>query len=319
MTLAVVFPGQGSQSVGMLTELAEWSADVRATFEEAADYLNQDLWQLLQTGPMEALNDTRVTQPLMFVTGVAVWRALKNAGLPTPVAIAGHSLGEFVAMVAADVMAYRDGLKLVQQRAQLMASAVPEGEGGMAALIGMEDDAVVRLCESTTGERICEAVNFNAPGQVVISGHLDALQKTVAIAKDHGCKRALMLAVSVPNHSSLMNLAGVELAKTIDNMTFNLPSVPMLQNVTASATDNHSEMLENLKKHVFSPVYWTKTVMKLKDNYAVSMLIEAGPGKVLTGLSKRIDRDLPTFPVGSPETLEAAVAAASEIQEGVSS
>lgn len=310
MTFAVVFPGQGSQSVGMLAELAKWSEDVRTTFDEAADYLSEDLWQIAQTGPMDVLNDTRVTQPLMYVAGVAVWRALRKAGLPMPVAIAGHSLGEFVAMVAAGVMSYRDGLKLVQQRAQLMASAIPEGEGGMAALIGMEDDAVIRLCEANTGERVCEAVNFNAPGQVVISGHLDALQKTVAVAKDHGCKRALMLAVSVPNHSTLMRPAGVALARTIDSMSFNRPTVPMLQNVTAAAPDDADQMLEHLKVHVHSPVYWTKTIMRLRDHHKASLLIEAGPGNVLTGLSKRIDRALPTLPVGSPETLQAAVAAA---------
>ena len=316
MTFAVVFPGQGSQSVGMLTELAESSTHIETTFEEASDFLGRDFWQLAQEGPVEVLTDTRVTQPLMFTSGVAVWRALRSAGLPMPNAMAGHSLGEFVALVAGESLTFADGLKLVQHRAQLMADAVPEGEGGMAALIGLEDEAVVELCQSISGERISEAVNFNAPGQVAISGHLDALQDTVAAAKKMGCKKALMLPVSVPNHSSLMRHAGEELAATIDELDIKQPIVPLLQNATASAADSTEAMVECLKTHVFSPVYWTRTVMKLRDEYSVTALIEAGPGKVLTGLSKRIDRALLSYPVHSPDTLQAAIDAVTEIQPG---
>lgn len=312
MTFAVVFPGQGSQSVGMLKQLAEQHDEVQSTFAEASDYLGQDLWMLAQQGPAETLSDTRITQPLMFVSGIAVWRVLQAQGLTKPVAFAGHSLGEFAALVASGALSFKDGLKLVQTRAALMASAVPEGEGGMAALLGMDDQAVVDVCNSISGERISEAVNFNAPGQVAISGHLDALEKTLAAAKEQGCRKAIMLAVSVPNHSSLMKPAGEELAKAIDALTFSMPSAPLVQNATAAAAADLPTLLSHLKTHVHSPVYWTRSVQALRDVHGVRLILEAGPGKVLSGLSKRIDRDLPTMPIESPETLAAAVEAAAE-------
>lgn len=309
MTFAVVFPGQGAQSVGMLAELAAEHDIVRQTFAEASESLGKDLWELSQSGPAEVLSDTRITQPLMFTSGVAVWRVLSEAGLPAPAAFAGHSLGEFAALVASGALSFTDGLTLVQRRAELMAAAVPEGEGGMAALIGMDDQAVVDLCASVSGERISEAVNFNAPGQVAISGHLDALQKTVDAAREQGCRKALMLAVSVPNHSSLMKAAGVELARTIDSLAFSEPSAPLVQNATAVAAADLETLLGHLKAHVYNPVYWTRTVETLRDVHGVSTIIEAGPGKVLTGLGKRIDRSLPTLPVDSPATLAAALEA----------
>lgn len=309
MTLAVVFPGQGSQSVGMLADLADTHETVRDTFAEASDIAGQDLWQLAQTGPAETLSDTRNTQPLMYTSGVAVWRVLQEAGLPMPAVVAGHSLGEFAAMVAAGSLTFTDGLSLVMRRAELMAGAVPEGEGGMAALIGMDDQAVVDLCASVSGERISEAVNFNAPGQVAISGHLDALEKTVEKARELGCRKALMLAVSVPNHSSLMQGAGAELAKAIDAIDFSEPAIPLVQNATATVAPDLDTLLMHLKAHVYRPVYWTRTIETLRDVHGVSVVIEAGPGKVLTGLGKRIDRSLPTYPVDTPDTLEAALKA----------
>ncbi len=307
MTFAVVFPGQGSQSVGMLAELAKEYDQVGATFAEASDHLKLDLWALSQDGPADRLSDTRITQPLMFTSGIAVWRVLHSQGLPMPGAMAGHSLGEFAAMVAAGSLPFVDGLSLVQQRATLMAAAVPEGEGGMAALLGMEDEAVVELCASVTGDRVSEAVNFNAPGQVAISGHLDALEKTLAAAKEAGCRKAMMLAVSVPNHSSLMQPAGQELANVIDSLTFTMPQMPLVQNATAKAAADLDTLLAHLKTHVHNPVYWTRTIQTLRDDHGVTLVIEAGPGKVLTGLSKRIDRALPTLPVDSPATLAAAL------------
>ena len=315
MTFAVVFPGQGSQSVGMLAELAKQHKEVTDTFAEAAEVLGRDIWQLAQEGPAETLSDTRTTQPLMFTAGVAVWRVLRAQGLGMPGAVAGHSLGEFAAMVAADALSFTDGLSLVQQRATLMAAAVPEGEGGMAALLGMDDQAVIDLCASVSGERVSEAVNFNAPGQVAISGHLDALEKTVAAAKEQGCRKAMMLAVSVPNHSSLMQGAGHELAAAIDKLSFSMPVVPLIQNATAMAAADLPSLLGHLKSHVYNPVYWTSSVQALRDSHGVSLVIEAGPGKVLTGLSRRIDRALPTLPVESPTTLAAALEAASAHME----
>ena len=307
MAFAVVFPGQGSQSVGMLAELASEYAEVQATFAECSDILGQDLWALAQAGPVEALNDTRVTQPLMFTSGVAIWRVLRAAGLPMPSVLAGHSLGEFAALVASEALSFADGVALVKQRAALMADAVAKGQGGMAALIGMEDQAVDELCKSISGERISEAVNFNAPGQVAISGHLDALERTIELAREKGVRKAVMLAVSVPNHSSLMRPAGAELAKTIDSLEWSFPIVPLVQNATAAAPDDLATMLDHLKAHVYNPVYWTKTIETLRDTHGITTVIEAGPGKVLTGLGRRIDRSLPTLPIDSPATLNAAI------------
>jgi len=307
MTFALVFPGQGSQKTGMLAELAADHTAVSEVFSEAHEHFGKDLWSLAQTGPDAKLADTRITQPLMFTSGVAVWRALVAAGLPQPNVVAGHSLGEFAALVAAGVLSFSDGCKLVARRAELMAAAVPEGEGGMAALLGLDDAAVRSLCEDMTGERIVEAVNFNAPGQVAISGHIDAVEKTILEAKSRGAKRALMLPVSVPNHSSLMRDAGAALAQTMEEVSFNAPICPVVQNASASAAADVQALLNSLKSHVYSPVQWTQSVKALRDTHNVSTLIEAGPGKVLTGLVKRIDRGLPCLPVDSDETLQAAL------------
>jgi len=294
----------------MLAELANEHSEVQATFAEASDLLGQDLWALAQAGPVESLNDTRITQPLMFTSGVAIWRVLRASGLPMPSVMAGHSLGEFAALVASEALSFSDGVELVKRRSTLMADAVPEGEGGMAALIGMEDESVDELCKSISGEHVTEAVNFNAPGQVAISGHLDALERTVELAREKGVKKAVMLAVSVPNHSSLMRPAGIELATTIDTLSWSFPIVPLVQNATAIAPADLTTLLDHLKAHVYNPVYWTKTVETLRDTYGISCVIEAGPGKVLTGLGRRIDRKLPTLPVYSPSTLEAAIESA---------
>lgn len=309
MTFAVVFPGQGSQSVGMLAELAAEYPIVGETFAEAADALGTDLWALSRAGPADVLADTRVTQPLMFTSGVAVWRALGAAGLPRPAAVAGHSLGEFSAMVAAGAMSFHDGLTVVQQRAELMATAVAEGEGGMAALIGMDDDAVVDMCQSLSGDRVIEAVNFNAPGQVAISGHLDALEKATVLARDKGARKAIMLAVSVPNHSSLMRPAGAQLTEIIGSVDIVQPQMPLVQNVTATVAESEQLFVDRLEAHVYSPVYWTRSIQTLINDFGVQTIIECGPGKVLSGLGKRIDRSVPTLPTESPEALLAAVAA----------
>lgn len=307
MNFAAVFPGQGSQSVGMLKELADTHSAIRDTFNEAADVLSTDYWQLAQNGPAESLADTRITQPLMFISDIAIWRALQQAGMPAPTVVAGHSLGEFAALVACGALPFVDGLSLVKRRAEIMASAVPEGEGGMAALIGMDDDDVIKVCADTTGDRISEAANFNAPGQVAISGHVDALEKTVALAKERGARKAIMLAVSVANHSSLMKQAGEQLVALIDDISWNNPVIPVVQNAQASAPADLTALLDSLRSHVFSPVYWTQSVQTMKSTYDVASVLEVGPGKVLCGLGKRIDRSLPHLPTESPDALQAAL------------
>jgi len=308
MNFAVVFPGQGSQSVGMLKSLSDTYASVGETFSEAADILGKDFWALAQNGSDADLADTRVTQPLMFIGGIAVWRALLEAGLQKPVAVAGHSLGEFSALVASDALDYADGLKLVNERAQLMSKAVPVGEGGMAAIIGMDDDDVIAVCKDTTGDRIVEAVNFNAPGQVAISGHIDALEKTVMLAKERGARKAIMLPVSVPNHSSLMKDAGRQLSETINSMQWRTPSIPLIQNAQAAVPNDVDALLASLRAHVFSPVQWTRSVQSLVDKFQVAAIVESGPGKVLSGLGKRIDRSLTNLPCETSENLQAVLA-----------
>jgi [acyl-carrier-protein] S-malonyltransferase len=304
MKFAVVFPGQGSQSVGMLSELASEYAQIGDTFDEAADVLGTDYWALSQTGTDADLADTRVTQPLMFISGIAVWRVLQSLDIPAPAVIAGHSLGEFSALVASGALAFKDGLQLVARRAELMSQAVPDGEGGMAALIGMSDEDVIAVCNEITGTRISEAVNFNAPGQVAISGHVDALQKTVELASERGARKAIMLAVSVPNHSSLMREAGANLAQTIDSLTWSMPSVPLVQNAQASVPSDLDALLTSLRAHVFSPVQWTRSVETMRDQYNTEAVIEVGPGKVLSGLGRRIDKALPTMPTESKASLD---------------
>ena len=303
MNTAIVFPGQGSQRTGMLAELAAEHSIIQATFAEAADVLGTDYWAMSQAGPDDVLSDTRNTQPLMFIGDIAMWRLLNEQGMAVPVAIAGHSLGEFAAMVAASAITFEEGLKLVAKRAELMAAAVPEGEGGMAALIGMDDDAVIALCEKLSGERIVEAVNFNAPGQVAVSGHLDALQKLTEVAKEHGARKAMMLPVSVPNHSSLMRAAGESLSDMINAINWQTPAIPLLQNATAKVAANQDEFLSTLREHVYNPVRWTNTIQNLRDHHNVSRIIECGPGKVLTGLGKRIDKALPTLASETPTLL----------------
>lgn len=304
MKFAVVFPGQGSQSVGMLSELASEYAQIGETFTEAADTLGTDYWALSQTGTDAELADTRVTQPLMFISGIAVWRALQSSDMPAPAVIAGHSLGEFSALVASGALAFTDGLKLVARRAELMSQAVPDGEGGMAALLGLSDEDVIAVCNEITGDRISEAVNFNAPGQVAISGHVDALQKTVELASERGARKAIMLAVSVPNHSSLMRDAGAQLAQTIDSLTWSMPSIPVVQNAQAGVPKDLDALLESLRAHVFSPVQWTRSVETMRDQYNIEAVVEVGPGKVLSGLGRRIDKAVPTMPTESKASLD---------------
>ncbi len=306
MNYAALFPGQGSQSVGMLAALAASESCVTETFAEASDIMGQDLWALAQTGPEDTLKQTEITQPLMFAAGVSVWRAWRARGGALPVLAAGHSLGEYSALVAAGVFEFRNAMALVVERGRLMASAVPPGEGGMAAIIGLDDDAVTALCESLSGQRVVEAVNFNSPSQVVISGHVDALEQACARAKEQGAKRAMMLPVSVPNHSSLMGDVVAPLAAAIDRASPSEPHFEVLQNNEASAPASLTELVASLKQHVTNPVRWSATLRNVRAQ-GCDTVIEFGPGKVLAGLAKRTDKSFTILAIDDDASLDSAL------------
>lgn len=303
---AIVFPGQGSQSVGMLGDLAEAFPAVTDTFAQASDALGLDLWKLTQTGPLEALNDTRNTQPVLLTASIAVMRVLHDSGLPAATVMAGHSLGEYSALVAANVLGLEDAVRLVAKRGEFMQAAVPPGVGAMAAILGLDDDAVRDACIDGAGDEVVEAVNFNAPGQVVIAGHAAAVSRTAELAKQAGAKRALMLDVSVPSHCVLMKPAADRLAELIAETAFAMPDVPVLHNVTVAEATSPEELGQLLLEQLSKPVRWVETIRAMSDR-GVDLVIEAGPGKVLTGLNKRIDKMLKTLPVFNPASLETAM------------
>ena len=289
--IAVVFPGQGSQSVGMMSELYDSHSVVRETFSEANDALNFDLWSLIKDGPAETLNQTQNTQPAMLASGIAVWRVLQEQGLAEPAVLAGHSLGEYSALVAAGAMGFSDAIKLVAERGRLMQEAVPEGEGAMAAILGLDDEVVVKICAEAAQGEVAEAVNFNSPGQVVIAGNKSAIDRAMAAAKEAGAKRALPLPVSAPSHCALMKPAAEKLSEVLDGISLSLPAIPVLHNVNVEAAVSANEVAELLAQQLYSPVRWVETVQSFaKDE--IDVIIEAGPGKVLTGLCKRIDKSL---------------------------
>lgn len=296
MTFACVFPGQGSQSVGMMADWAQSNAIVRETFEEADDALKLDLWRIIAEGPAEELNRTEITQPAMLAAGIAAWRAFRDAGGEMPVAMAGHSLGEYTALVAAESLAFGDALRLVAERGRLMQAAVPAGEGAMAAVLGLEDEQVRALCEQAAGEAVCEPVNFNSPGQVVIAGSRDAVARAMELASEAGAKRVVPLPVSVPSHSSLMKGAAERLREVLDGVDIRLPVVPVLHNVDAAAREDADAIREALARQLYCPVRWVDCVVALKAR-GVDSLIEMGPGKVLAGLTRRIDRSLTAVPL----------------------
>lgn len=315
MKLAAVFPGQGSQSPGMLADLASQYKVVVDTFTEASEYLGYDLWDIAQNGTAEQQRQTEITQPLMFVGGLAVWRVWQELGMPAPSYVAGHSLGEYTALTAAQAVEFSKAVKLVALRGKLMASAVEPGVGGMAALLGMDDDDVVAMCNELSAEgAVVQAVNFNSPGQVVISGHLNALENACVVAKDKGARKAMLLPVSVPNHSSLMQPAQAELAAAIDDAGFVVPAIPVVQNAEARVLDDLDAIIASLKNHVTNPVYWTDSVRFMASNNTTE-LVELGPGKVLVGLCKRIDKSIVTHAIESLAAVEKLIEAR---KEGVS-
>lgn len=305
MKLAFVFPGQGSQSVGMMQGWGE-RADIRATFAEASDALGQDLWALVTEGPAELLNQTVNTQPAMLAADVAVWRAWQAQGGAKPVLLAGHSLGEYAALVAADALRFVDAIKLVRFRAEAMQSAVPEGVGAMAAILGLDDEAVRAVCAEAAAGEVVEAVNLNSPGQVVIAGNKGAVERAMALAKERGAKRALPLPVSVPSHSSLMRPAAEKLLAYLENVAISVPRIPVLHNTDVQSHDAAAAIRSALAKQLHTPVRWVETVRALKAAGA-ERVIECGPGKVLAGLNKRIDDSLAALALVDDASLQAAL------------
>jgi [acyl-carrier-protein] S-malonyltransferase len=290
MKYAIVFPGQGSQSLGMLSDLADNFPIVKDTFTEASDALGFDLWTLTQED-QEALNQTQNTQPAMLTAGYATYLALSSEVDLSPICMAGHSLGEYTALVASGSLGFNDGIKLVKTRAELMQSAVPEGVGAMAAILGLEDEVVVKICADYTGEGIVEAVNFNSNGQVVIAGNKEAVDVTCEAMKAAGAKRAMVLPVSVPSHCSLMDDAATVFANAVNAVKFNMGSVDVLHNCDAEKATDENDIRAKLVAQLHKPVLWTGTV-KTMHAMGVEKLIESGPGKVLTGLTRRIEKSL---------------------------
>jgi [acyl-carrier-protein] S-malonyltransferase len=309
MAIAAVFPGQGSQSVGMLARLIEDEPAAAAAFAEADEALGYGLTALVREGPAEQLNLTDRTQPAMLAAGVAAWRAWRARGGGQPVAMAGHSLGEYTALVCAGAMEFGDALRIVRLRGELMQGAVPEGLGAVAAIIGLDDEAVAAACaQAATGGELVEAVNFNAPGQVVIAGHAGAVARAIELAKAAGARRGIPLPVSVPVHCRLMDPVSERLAQALEEITLRVPEVPVIHNVDAARRQDPAGIRAALAEQVCRPVRWVECVRALQAAGAKT-LVEAGPGRVLCGLAKRIDRALAAFPVDDPDTLAAALAA----------
>lgn len=307
MTFAFVFPGQGSQSVGMMQGFDTHSV-VRDTFVEASDILKQDLWQMISAGGTDEINQTANTQPLMLTAGVAVYRAWIAAGGPQPSQVAGHSLGEYTALVAAGAITFADALPLVRFRAQAMQDAVAEGVGGMAAILGLEDDDVRAACAEAAQGEVVEAVNFNSPGQVVIAGHKQAVERAMAAAKAKGAKRTLSLPVSVPSHCALMHPAADKLVAYLQNLEVKAPSMAVLHNADVKSYQDGASIKDALVRQLFSPVRWVETVRQLAG-LEVTHVVECGPGKVLAGLNKRIDANLQSLALTDAATLEQALSA----------
>ena len=304
---ACVFPGQGSQRVGMLSAIAEAEPLVRETFAEASEVLGYDLWNLAQSGPQEALNLTERTQPLILTASVALWRVWCARGGLRPAFMAGHSLGEFSALVCAGSLAFTDAVRLVRNRGAYMQEAVPVGQGAMAAVLGLDDEPIAEACAEAAGAEVVAAVNFNAPGQVVIAGHAAAVERAIAACKARGAKRALPLPVSAPFHTSLMVPAGERLARDMAQVQILVPEIPVVHNVHARPEGDSATIRTLLERQIHSPVQWTASVRYMAQA-GVTRAVEVGPGKVLGGLCKRIDAALECLYTEEPQELEKALA-----------
>jgi len=304
MTRAIIFPGQGSQAVGMLADLYENHQVVKDTFKEASDALGYDVWALVSEDAEDKLNKTEFTQPALLTSSVAVWRAYLDNGGEKPTFLAGHSLGEYSALVCANVMSLADGVKLVEKRGQYMQQAVPAGTGAMAAIIGLADDAIAKACEDAAQGQVVSSVNFNSPGQIVIAGNKEAVERAMELCKEAGAKRALPLPVSVPSHCALMKPAADQLAKDLDNLVFNKPDVAVVNNSDVVAEQSPAAIKQALIKQLYSPVRWTETIQYFAVE-GITECFEFGPGKVLSGLSKRIDKSISCVSIGDSASLEA--------------
>lgn len=306
-SLAFVFPGQGAQSVGMLSALADVHADVETTFAEASEGAGVDLWALSQNGPADDLNRTENTQPALLAASVAVWRVWNRLGGARPSRMAGHSLGEYSALVCAGVLSLHDAAGLVAERGRLMQAAVPAGVGAMAAILGSEDERIAEVCREVAGDQVVAPANFNSPGQVVISGHAEAVDRAVEKLASMGVKKTIRLAVSVPSHSSLMRDAADKLAERMQSLAWHEPEMPVVQNADAAVAGDVDGIRDALKRQLYMPVRWTGCVQALAAT-GISELAECGPGKVLTGLGKRIDRSLKGMALGTPDGMDVALA-----------
>jgi len=304
--LALVFPGQGSQSIGMLAELSELHPSIKAAFEEASDGAGVDLWALSQAGPEEMLGRTEYTQPALLAAGIAVWRLWQQQGGATPAVLAGHSLGEYTALVAAGALSLKDGAHLVRIRGQLMQDAAPAGVGAMAAVLGADDALVEAVCMEASGAQVVVPANYNSPGQIVIGGDAAAVDRALALLVERGVRKAVKLAVSVPSHTPLMREAANRLAQTMVGLDWNVPALPVVQNVDAQAHASVDAIRDALVRQLYLPVQWNGCVQALAAR-GVDRIGECGPGKVLAGLIKRIDKSLDARALGTPADFAAAI------------
>lgn len=305
--LAFVFPGQGSQSIGMMNGLLELNPDIKELFNAASDVLSYDLLEIITSGPEEKLNQTEITQPALLATAYATWLTIKKHSDVKPVILAGHSLGEYVALLCADVFSFENAIALVAERGRCMQKAVPAGVGAMAAILGLDDNDVIQICSEVAKDEIVSAANFNSPGQIVIAGNKAAVERAIEAMKEAGAKRALLLPVSVPSHCMLMKQAAEEFESSLNNIAFNNAEIPVLQNVDAKSKQSSNDIKAALLQQLYMPVRWVESVNTMKES-GVTKIIECGPGKVLSGLIKRIDRSFDIFAVQDKATLEKSLA-----------
>jgi len=296
-----LFPGQGSQSIGMMQNLTSNSL-IKKTFDQASDILNTNFWDMVNIENTD-INQTINTQPLMLAAGIATWRVLKESNINHPSFAAGHSLGEFTALVAAEVFSFENGLNIVKKRAELMQNAVPSDEGAMAAILGLKDSEVINICNNLKEKGVIEAVNFNSPGQVVVAGEKIIIETSLEVFKEAGAKRAIILPVSVPSHCSLMKEAAIEFKEFLSSINFAKPIFPVVQNFEAIPYDDEEKIKEGLFHQLFNPVRWTQS-MEFMSEKKLNIFLEIGPGKVLTSLSKRINRDSNNISIDSMESIE---------------